>query len=393
MDINRFVNPAVKNAPPDESIITGKIADEMEANGIKLIHMDLGRPDFDSPPKVKARAIKAINEGKVFYTSLNGIHELKQAIAYYEENRHGLSVDPDKNVVVTVGASEALFQVWLNFLAPGDEILIPTPCYCSYIYMLTAMGIKVIEVPTVKNGEVHFNIEDFKSKLTSKTKMILINSPQNPTGMVYSHEQLNAISKFAVENDLLVISDECYDNYLFSGEHLSIATFPKMWERTITINSVSKTYSMTGWRVGYIVAPEAFINVIEVSHANLILCAPSFCQYGAAEALRMKKDELSESSKEFRRRRDCVVKWMDKIKLPYVKPEGAFYLFFDVSSLGMTGLEFSKGLLKNYHVTSMPGSIYGKDYKNYVRIAYTCSYEDLENGMQCIAEFVNNIKK
>ncbi|MDL2273729.1 pyridoxal phosphate-dependent aminotransferase [Oscillospiraceae bacterium OttesenSCG-928-G22] len=394
INLDRYINPAVKNAPPDESILTGNLADKMEAEGISLIHMDLGRPDFDTPEPAKAAAKRALDEGKVFYTSLNGITELKEAIAAYEKEGHGIDADPEKNVLVTVGASEALFEVWLNFLKPGDEVLIPTPCYCSYLYMLACLGAKAVEVPTVRaDGSVEFDIEMFRKKLTPNTKMIMINSPQNPTGMVYTKEQLETIAALAIENDLLVISDECYDKYLFTGEHHSLATFPGMWERTFTINSTSKTYSMTGWRVGYVIAHEAFLDVMAATHANLILCAPSFVQYGAAEAFRSVKDEIASNLTEYRRRRDLVVSCMDRTGLPYVKPEGAFYLFFDVGSLGMKGLDFCLKLLEEEHVTSMPGSIYGDDYHSWVRLAYTCGYDDLKTGMERIVSFIDRNRK
>lgn len=393
MDIERYINPAVLSAPKDDSVEVVDLADKLESEGISLIHMSLGRPDFDTPTKVKEKAIKALEMGKVHYTSLLGVPELRKAIADKERLEHGLPAEA-KNVLVTVGASEALFNVWLNFLGPGDEVLIPTPGYCAYLYVVACIGAKAVEVPLVKDGKVELDIEAFKSRLTPRTKMVVINTPQNPTGMVFSRQQLELLADFAKENDLIVLSDECYDKYVFSGEHVSIASLPGMWERTLTLNSVSKAYSMTGWRIGYIVGHEDFIDIMGVSHANLILCAPSFAQYGAVEAFENVTDELLVMKDEFIRRRDCVIKWMDEsIKLPYVKPEGAFYLFFDVSSLAVDGLTFCLKLLEKKRVTSMPGSIYGEDYKNYVRLAYTCSYENLEEGMKRLSELVEELRK
>lgn len=393
MDLERFLNPALNDAPPDESVTVCDEADRMEAQGAKIIHMDLGRPDFDTPQRVKARAIAALENGRVHYTQLNGVPELKQAIAGRCREEQGLILDPDDNILVTVGASEALFHIWMDFLRPGDEIIIPTPCYCAYLYILACLGVKCVEVPIVKGDQVQFDINDLRAAVTERTRMIVVNTPQNPTGLVLTREQLGIISDFAKENDLLVVSDECYDHFLYSGEHLSIATLPGMFERTITVNSVSKTYSMTGWRVGYAAASKEIIDIMAVSHGNLILCAPSFAQYGAAEAFANVKDELNEMRDEFIRRRACVVQWMERIGvLPYVKPEGAFYLFFDISCTGMDGLTFCMKLLEEYHVNMMPGSIYGGDYHNYVRLAFTCSYEDVDQGMRRLAQFVEKYR-
>lgn len=392
MDISRFINPAVKNAPKDETGIIRDLIDKIGASGEKIINMDLGRPNFDSPASVAEKAIEAIQDGKFHYTSLNGIPELKLAIAQETEAKISRPIDPDDNVIVTVGASEALFNIWLNFLKPGDEVLIPTPAYVAYVYILSCLGIKAVEVPIVKDGQVGFDIKDFEDKFTDRTRMIVINTPQNPTGMVFNKDQLEDIADFAKANDLLVVSDECYDNFLFSGEHISIASLPDMWDRTFIVNSVSKTYSMTGWRVGYVVAPKAFIDIMATSHGHLILCATSFAQYGAVEAIKNVKDEVVAMKEEFLRRRALVTKWMDKIgRFPYVKPEGAFYVFFDVSASGLDGLEFSKRLLEDYKVSTMPGSAYGSDFNNYVRLAYTCNYEDLEEAMKRIYEFSSKL--
>ncbi len=387
--VERFLNPMIRTAPEDVTIPIFDRAEQLEREGTRVIHMDLGRPDFDTPQRVKEAAIEALRQGKVHYTSLNGIPELKDAIARREWEEHGVRVDPEREVMVTVGASEALFHIWLNFLGPGDEILMPTPCYCAYLYLIACLGAKAVEVPMIREGQAAFDIREFERKITPRTKLFLLNSPGNPSGYVFDRTELSQIAELAIRHDLLVISDECYDHYLFSGEHVSIASLPGMKERTITVNSTSKTFSMTGWRVGYAMGAADLLEPLEVSHGNLILCAPSFAQYGAVEAFDGVKSELKGMREEFRKRRDCVVEAMREIGcLPFVEPRGAFYLFFDVSPLGMNGMEFCVKFLEEYQVTGSPGEVYGRDYSDYVRLAYTCCLDDVREAMKRLKEMV-----
>lgn len=391
--MERYLNKFMRNAPKEKGILEiYAIAEELEKKGKKLIHMDIGRPNFDTPKVVKDRAIRALEEGYVHYTSLNGVNELKAAIAEREKKDNGIIADPSTEILITVGASEALFHIWLNFLGEGDEILVATPCYSAYIYQIAFVGAKIVSVPLIKSGKLEFDIEDFRTKITPKTKMIMVNSPNNPTGFVLSRKDLQEIANLAIENDLIVVSDECYDKFVFSGGHISIATLPCMKDRTITVNSASKTFSMTGWRVGYVIANPFFIDAMALTHANIVLCATSFAQIGAIEAYNHVYDEIDVMLDEFKRRRDYIMDVLEEIKIiDFVQPDGAFYIFFNVENLKMDGMEFCLKFLKEYGVTTTPGISYGQEYNNYVRMAYTCTYEDVVRAMDALKEMIKEL--
>lgn len=387
--IQNYFSKGIRSAGEDTSDVILGIADDLMEKGVPVIRMDLGSPDIDCPEAAKRAAIEALNNGESHYTDLCGISRLKRAISAKEKRDKGLSVEPD-NVIVTVGASEALLGVYASFLSPGDEIIIPTPGYCSYMFVLRTMGVHVVEVPIVRDCQVVVSPEDFESHITDRTKMILLNYPQNPTGLMYSGEQLEKIAEIAKRHDLLVISDECYEKYLFEGEFTSIAMLPGMRERTFIINSVSKSFGMTGWRVGYVIPPEGAVPAMGAFHGNLILCATSFAQFGAAAAYENETpQQMEELRSMYRKRRDLITSVLDRIpQLSYVKPNGAFYIFVNVEKTGLSGFEFSRRFVDEYHVTCMPGEIYGTGYENYVRFAYTASYEKTEIAMERLQKFV-----
>lgn len=392
-DVEKYFNKNIISAGIDVSYPIIGQADKWKEEGIPVIRMDMGTPDLDCPQCAKDAAVKALREGESHYTDLRGIPKLRRAIADKERRDNGLELNPDENIIVTVGASEALLTVCATFLSPGDEILIPSPGYCAYFFVLTSLGIKVSQVPIVKDCVVDVRLEDFRERITPKTKMILLNSPHNPTGLVYSREQLESIAQAAKEYDLLVLSDECYDKYLFEGQFFSIAALPGMWERTIIVNSVSKAYAMTGWRVGFIAARKEFCYRMEMFHGNLILCAPSFAQFGAAEAfLQETEEQMTEMREIYKKRRGCIMKALDEIdEVDYVKPKGAFYVFVNVEKLGLDGYQFAAEFLNRYKVTCCPGEIYGKGYENYIRFAYTCSYEEITEGMTRLKHYIKEI--
>lgn len=387
---SRFLDEAI----PDTSEPILKKADKLELEGANIVRMDMGKPDFDSPEVAKKAAIEALENGESHYTELNGTLRLRKAVAAKEKRDKGLDLDPGKNIIVTVGASEALWSIYTTYLAAGDEVLVPSPGYCSYFYNMAAFGIKPVEVPIIKDCEVVVDINAFKEKMSEHTKMILLNYPQNPTGLVYTEEQLTDLADFAKEEDLLVVSDECYEKYMFEGEFTSIATLPDMMERTFIVNSVSKSYGMTGWRVGYVAADEQFCHEMFAVHGNLILCAPSFAQAGAAAAFESETEEQMNSMKEkFRMRRNCILATLDEAEeLKYVHPQGAFYIFVNVGGTGLSGNQFAHRFLDEYHVTCMPGEIYGTGYENYVRFAYTSSYEDTVEAMERLKSFLVKLR-
>ena len=366
---------------------------QRERAGEKVIHMEIGRPDFDTPKAVKDRAIEALDKGEVHYTEFNGIDELREAISERERLKTGLKYDPINEIVVTTGASEGLYCIWNVFLNSDDEVMIPSPYYSAYISQLRYSGANLVTVPVLKDGKIKYDIEDFKARLTNNTKMILINSPHNPSGYVMTEEDLNTIAEFAIENDLIVVSDECYDNFIFEGDFRSIATLPGMRERTIIVNSSSKTFSMTGWRIGYVMGNKTFITEIGKIHSQISLCATSFAQSGAIEAYKNVYKEVEDMAKEFKLRRDYVANYLREIdSINFIEPKGAFYVFINVGELGMSGYEFSERILKEKGIALAPGNAYGNEWKDYVRLAYTCSMSDIIEGMDLMKSFITEVK-
>lgn len=394
MNRDRYFSPGIIEAGIDTVQTVLDEAAVMEQAGESLICMDMGTPDLDAPERAKKAASKALMEGKSAYTDPRGILPLRQAIAAKEKRDNGLDYDPNWEIMVTVGASEALLSICSTFLDPGDEIIIPSPGYCAYFYLMTSLGIKAVQAPVVKNCQVHLDVEAFEEYITDRTKMLLINSPHNPTGLIYTREQMEKLAKIAKKHDLLVISDECYDKYCFEGEHVSIAQMPEMQERTLIINSVSKSYGMTGWRIGYIAGHRDFLERINMFHGNLVLCAPSFAQYGAVEAFRgEKKAEIDEIRSKYKERRDYIVAALDEIEeLDYVYPKGAFYIMVDVHKTGLTGLEFALRFLKEHKVTTCPGEVYGSGFEGFIRLAYTCSTPKVKEAMARLKAFVASLR-
>lgn len=388
--MEKYFSDKVNNIPKEKGLFEiYSIASAKERAGEKVIHMEIGRPDFDTPIQIKNAAIEGLKDGAVHYTELSGFYELKKAISEREKVKNGLDFNPLSEILVTVGASEGLYCIWTAFLNSDDEIMIPSPYYSSYTHQLTYAGTNFIKVPIMKDGKIKFNIADFKANLSENTKMILINSPNNPTGYVMSEEDLEMIAQFAIDNDLIVVSDECYDSFIFEGNFKSIATLPGMKERTLIVNSTSKTFSMTGWRIGYVLGNETFIEAIGKIHSHITVCSTSFAQIGAVEAYKNVYKEIDEMVEEFKRRRDYVVNSLEKIEeISFIEPRGAFYIFINVGNLGMTGVEFSEKLLIEKGIALAPGSAFGSEWQDYVRLAYTCSMEDIMEAMVLMKSFI-----
>ena len=252
------------------------ISTKLERSGQKIIHMEIGKPDFDTPKAIKKAGIQAIEEGVVQYAPPGGIFELKEAITDWTQRKYGLEYDPESELLITVGASEAIHLVWSGLLDHDEEVMIPSPYYGSYVYQVVSADAKYVEVPVLKDGDIRYDIAEFEARITDKTKILLINSPNNPTGYVMSDEEMQAVADFAIKHDLIVVSDECYDHFVFDGEFKSIATLPGMKERTLVVNSTSKTFSMTGWRVGYILGDAGIIGTLQNIHEHLAICPTSF---------------------------------------------------------------------------------------------------------------------
>lgn len=392
--MNRYLSSKMNVFAGDKGLfaIFG-ISSALERAGKKIIHMEIGKPDFDTPEAIKQAGIKAIQDGVVQYAPPGGIHELKEAITNWSRERYGLDYDPETEALITVGASEAIHLVWSAFLDHDEEVMIPSPFYGSYVYQVASADAKYIEVPVLKDGVIHYDIEEFEKRLTDKTKVIMINSPNNPTGYVMSDEEMQAIADFAIKHDLLVISDECYDHFVFNGDFKSIATLPGMKERTFVINSTSKTFSMTGWRVGYVLAPAEFIETMQNVHEHLAICPTSFAQQGSIVAYTQEIPETPVMVAEYKKRREYIVGALKKIdKLSFYEPQGAFYVFINVGATGQNGSDFCLGLLNEKGVATAAGTSFGKEWEDYIRISYCCSMEDLQEAVRLIEEYIEEIQ-
>lgn len=370
------------------------ISSELERKGMKIIHMEIGKPDFDTPEVIKEGASEALKDGVVQYAPPGGLYELKEAITQWTKKRYGLDYDSEKEILITVGASEALHCIWSAFLDHDEEVMIPSPYYGSYGYQVVCAGSKYVEVPVLKDGVIRYDIEEFEARITDKTKVILINSPNNPTGYVMSDTEIQAVADFAIKHDLIVISDECYDHFSFDREFKSIASLPGMKERTLVINSTSKTFAMTGWRVGYVMGPSEYIETMQNIHEHLAICPTSFAQQGAIKAYTEEINETEGMLAEYKRRKDYIVGALSEIEeISFYEPQGAFYVFVNVAKTGQNGADFCLGLLNEKGVALASGESFGKAWTDYVRLSYCCSMEEIKEAMVLIKEYIAEKKQ
>ncbi|RLI33571.1 pyridoxal phosphate-dependent aminotransferase [Candidatus Bathyarchaeota archaeon] len=350
-----------------------------------MIYLNVGEPDFPTPEPIVEAGIAALKEGFTHYTEERGIKPLREALASRLAEEKGLNFNPETELLITSGSSEALLASILAILDSGEEALIFSPHYPPYLSaVLVALG-KPVLVP-VERGTFTPNPEITAEKITDKTKLMIVNSPCNPTGAVYPREVLRALAELAVDHDLYVVSDEVYDRFLFDGEtHVSIASFPGMAERTVVIGSFSKTYAMTGWRVGYVAGPEKVITrILRIKGAGNV-CASSIAQKAALTALEKAEPYVSKMLKEYDRRRMAIYEALNRIKgFKTPKPKGAFYVFPDISELEEDSLKFAKFLVERAHVVTSPGVGFGQAGEGCLRISYSASLEDLKEAAERI---------
>jgi aspartate/methionine/tyrosine aminotransferase len=355
-----------------------------EARGEDIIHLEIGRPDFDTPERIKEAGKRALDEGKVHYSSNYGIPELRKAISKKLERDNGLAYDPADEIVVTVGANEAVFMAMMALLGAGDEVLIPDPCWLHYFYCAIMAGAKPISVPLWEQNQFNPTIEEFRSRLTPKTRMIVINTPHNPTGAVYSEGVLRELADLAKEHDLFVLSDEIYEQLIYGGEkHISIASLPEMKSRTLVVNGFSKIYSMTGWRLGYVAADKGMISALIRIHQYITVCATTFAQWGAVEALEGPQDDAHEMVQEFDRRRQLLYEELKAMPgISVLEPKGAFYVFPSIRDFGKNPEELTRYLLDEAKIAVVPGTTLGSYGADYIRISYANSYDNLKKAME-----------
>ncbi len=365
----------------------------MERRGEKIIHFEIGRPDFDTPEYIKQAAIESMKAGNVFYTSNFGTMELRQAIAE-KLNRENNIPYKATDILVTAGLSEAVFAVLATILEEGDELLVPDPVWINYLNVPRLLNAVPVAYELKEENGYQLDLEEIRSKITPRTRAIVIVTPNNPTGGVLGAETLEGLAKLAIENDLLVISDEVYERLIYDGEkHISIASLPGMQERTFTMNGMSKAFSMTGWRLGYVAAPEEYIAVINKFHQHNTTCAVSFGQAAAVIALREEGDEVQKMVEEYQRRRDYAVQAINEIDgISCLKPKGAFYIFINCRSLGMPSAELSDYLLENAKIALVPGDVFGPGGEGYLRMSFANSYENIVEGCSRLKAAVAQIQ-
>ena len=353
----------------------------MERAGETVIHFEIGRPDFDTPEYIKKACCESIEAGNVFYTSNFGTNELREAIA--EKLRKENNIDYAFNeVLVTVGLSESVFNVLCAILDEGDEILIPDPVWINYLNVPKLLGAVPVTYNLLEENDYQLDLKEIESKITAKTKALVIVTPNNPTGGVLSREVLEGLAKIAIEKDILVISDEVYERLIYDGaEHLSIGSLPGMKERTLTMNGLSKAFSMTGWRIGYVAGPVDLINTFNKMHQHNTTCAPSFVQKASVTALKEEKNEVADMVKEYTKRRDYAVKAINGIEgLSCVCPKGAFYIFINIKKLGRPSAEVAAFMLEKYKIALVPGDVFGEQGEGYLRMSFANSYENIVDG-------------
>jgi aspartate/methionine/tyrosine aminotransferase len=364
----------------------------LQAEGKEVISLGIGEPDFDTPAHISEAMFAATRKGATHYTANKGIEELREAIAEKLKKDNDVVYDIEE-IITTVGVAEGVFVALSAYLDPGDEVLVPDPSWLNYSHIPTLNGAVSVLYPLVAENDFQIDVNELEKRVTEKTKIVVVLDPSNPTGGILRKETLEKVAEFAVKHDLLVISDEIYEKLIYDGnKHYSIAALPGMRERTIILNGFAKAYAMTGWRLGYIAAPEALIPPMAKLHAYLLANASSMVQWGGVAALKGTQEPVAEMVEEFRKRRDFMVKAINEIKgLSCPNPGGAFYLFVDVKGTGMTGEEFSDYILHEAGVAVVPGTAFGKRATHEVRVSYATSMERLQKAVSKIKSAVEKL--
>lgn len=393
MDYSKVLSKGALKIPPSGIRKFFDIAAEMK----DCISLGVGEPDFITPQPFGAAGIKSIADGKTQYTSNSGLKELRCAISCYLHDSIDVDYEPETEVLVTVGASEAIDLALRALLNPGDEVLVPSPSYVSYAPCVELTGGVAVAIDTKAENMFKLTPEELTEKITPRTKALILPYPNNPTGAIMEKEYLEKIAPVILKHNLIVVSDEIYSELTYGEEpHCSIASLPDMWERTVVINGFSKAFAMTGWRVGYVAAPSDILAIMRKIHQYAIMCAPTAGQYAALEALEhsFRNDfaEVKEMRRQYNERRIYLVNRLNDMGLKCFEPRGAFYAFPSVKSTGMDGEHFAEKLLFNKKVAVVPGSAFGDSGKDFIRISYAYSVEAICKALDKIEEFLEEIK-
>jgi aminotransferase len=375
------------------------VIEEIQPSGIRkffdivsemkdAISLGVGEPDFDTPWHIREEGIYSLEQGRTFYTSNAGLKELKEEISHYLNRRFGLSYDPGKEIMVTIGGSEAIDIALRAMIDPGDEVLIPQPSYVSYLPCAQLVHAVPVIIELKEENQFKLTRQELLDAVTEKTKVLILPFPNNPTGSIMDYDDLKELVDVIIEKDLYVISDEIYSELTYSGNHVSIASFPGMKERTIVINGFSKSYAMTGWRLGYACAPELILKQMLKIHQFAIMCAPTTSQYAAVEALKNGDSDVEMMRDAYDQRRRFLIHELREMGLDCFEPFGAFYVFPSIKKLGMTSDEFANQLLKEEKVAVVPGTAFGSCGEGFLRISYAYSIDDLKVALERMKRFV-----
>ncbi|MEZ3504147.1 MAG: aminotransferase class I/II-fold pyridoxal phosphate-dependent enzyme [Lachnospiraceae bacterium] len=356
------------------------------------ISLGVGEPDFDTPWHIRDEGIYSLEKGRTFYTSNAGLKELKEEICRYLHRRIHVEYDPADEVIVTVGGSEGIDIAMRAILNPGEEVLIPQPSYVSYEPCAVLAGGKPVIIELKAENEFRLTAEELQEAITDKTKLLVLPFPNNPTGAIMEKEDLEAIAQVIIEHDIFVLSDEIYSELSYKGDHVSIVSLPGMRERTILINGFSKSYAMTGWRLGYACGSKEIIEQMLKIHQFAIMCAPTTSQYAAVEALRNGDEDVAKMREAYNQRRRYLVHAFKEMKLDCFEPYGAFYVFPCIKEFGMTSEEFANRFLEEEKVAVVPGTAFGDCGEGFLRISYAYSLEDLKVALGKLQNFVSRLR-
>ena len=384
------INQTVVNMKPSGIRKFFDIVSEMP----DAISLGVGEPDFDTPWHVVDEGIYSLEKGKTFYTSNSGLMELRKEICAWYQRKYGVVRKPATEALITVGGSEGIDLAIRALVSPGDEVIIPEPSYVSYVPCVALAGGVPVTISLKNENEFKLTPEELEEAITDKTKALVLSFPNNPTGAIMTKEELEPIAELAIKHDLYVISDEIYSELTYGdAPHFSIAALPGMSERTIVVNGFSKAYAMTGWRLGYALAPELIAREMTKIHQFCIMCAPTTSQYAAVEALRNGDKDIAKMRESYDKRRHFLLKQFEIMGLPCFEPKGAFYMFPCIKEFGMSSDEFATTLLKQEELAVVPGSAFGDCGEGFLRISYAYSIDELREAMDRMGRFIRGLRE
>ena len=387
MDYSKILTSRVQEIKPSGIRKFFDIANEME----NVISLGVGEPDFKTPYGVRSKAIQTLEQGRTSYSANAGLALLRREICRYLEEKYQVSYDSEHETLVTVGGSEAIDMCIRSVVEEGDEVLVVEPCFVAYAPIIELSGGKVVPVETRMENEFRLTPEALKAKITDRTKLLIFPYPNNPTGAIMRREDLEGIAQVLRGTDIIVLSDEIYSELTYGGRHVSIASLEGMKERTVLVNGFSKSFSMTGWRLGYACGPEPLIRQMTKIHQFAIMCAPTTSQYAAVEALRSCEENIRSMVEEYDRRRRYIVDGFNRLGLTCFEPEGAFYIFPSIRSTGLTSDAFCEKLLYSKRVAVVPGTAFGACGEGHIRVSYSYSVKHIAEALTRIGEFLQEL--